>query len=107
MREACKLASDKEQRKHCIQCGCVYDKNHRYCARCGAPVSNRCLDPGDALREPCGHVNGDDAAFCVKCGSVTAFNKAGLRPSHLPEAKVLETDELQEMNWFSHKFFMD
>lgn len=91
----------------CIRCGYVAGKKHQYCAICGAPVVNRCLDEGDLLREPCNHVNGADAAFCSKCGNVTAFNKAGLVFSPYAPNQVLQTDELQEMNSFSHKFFID
>lgn len=94
-----------QEKGTCIQCGCRYNKGSQYCVECGAPVVNKCLDEGDVLRDPCGCVNGEDAAFCSKCGSITAFNKAGLRTSPFQENKVLQTDEMAEMKWFSHPFF--
>lgn len=78
---------------------------YQYCPNCGAPVSNRCMDPGGLLDDPCGHVNEDQAAYCVRCGSYTAYHKAGLLFGAYPENKVLKKDELEEWNWFSHPFF--
>ncbi|KIL37353.1 hypothetical protein SD71_01360 [Cohnella kolymensis] len=100
------MASDnKEKPGNCIRCGYSYKKGSQYCAECGAPVVNKCLDEGDLLRDPCGCVNGEDAAFCSQCGCATAFNRAGLVTSPYPENKVLQTDEMGEMKWFYHPFF--
>jgi RNA polymerase subunit RPABC4/transcription elongation factor Spt4 len=93
--------------KACIRCGTGYEKGQRYCSFCGAPVVNRCTDPGDLLGDPCGNVCKEDQAFCPKCGSITAFNKAGLLHSPYRENKALYVDELAEMNWFSHPFFQE
>lgn len=95
-----------EEKRYCIQCGYRYKKGSQYCVECGAPVVNKCLDEGDLLRDPCGYINGEDAAFCSQCGCITAFNKAGLRPSPFQENRVLQTDEMSEWKWFSHPFFM-
>jgi hypothetical protein len=100
------LAAAKEEKGSCIRCGYRYSKGSQYCVECGAPVVNRCLDEGDLLRDPCDCVNGDDASFCKNCGCITAFNKAGLRPSPFQENKVLQEDEMSEVKWFSHPFFM-
>lgn len=92
---------------HCIRCGSDFKKGQLYCVDCGSPVVNRCCDPGDLLREPCGNVCGRNESFCPKCGSQTIFHKVGFLTSPYVENKVLTTDELSDMQVFFHKFFMD
>jgi RNA polymerase subunit RPABC4/transcription elongation factor Spt4 len=70
-------------------------------------VVNRCLGAGQLLGEPCNYVNEDSAAFCTRCGSHTAYHQAGLVFTTYPENKVLQKDEVDEMNWFFHPFFYD
>ncbi|WP_274363483.1 hypothetical protein [Paenibacillus thermotolerans] len=100
------MADANEKGNPCLRCGYEPDKKDQYCVACGAPVVNRCMDEGGLLNEPCNNVCGPNAAFCPKCGCKTAFNKAGLVPSPYPENQVLARDETQEMNLFSHRFFM-
>jgi hypothetical protein len=67
---------------------------------------NRCTDPGGLLHEPCNHVNEATAIFCSKCGSYTAFYKAGLLQTEYAENKVLQVDEMKEMDLFNSPFFL-
>jgi len=91
--------------KTCLRCGAVFEEGSHYCTRCGAPVVNRCTDPGDLLNDPCGHICGFQDAFCSKCGSETTFKKAGLIHSPYTENKVLYKNNLDDMNWLLHPFF--
>jgi len=100
------MANSKD-RRFCIRCGNMAGEKDSYCVSCGAPIINRCLNPGGLLGEPCGHINNEYSAFCAKCGSHTAYYRAGLVHSSYGENKVLNKDELDEMEWFSHPFFAD
>ncbi len=91
--------------QNCVRCGYSFNKGSSYCASCGAPVINRCCDTGTLLDDPCDNVCGPQDVFCPKCGSATTFVKAGLLHTPYYENKVLQEDELAEMNWFSHRFF--
>lgn len=101
------MANGQKDNPVCVRCGKPGQKDDQYCTGCGAPLVNRCLDPGSLLGDPCSHVNDRTAAYCARCGSFTAFHKAGLVFSPYPENKVLAVDELDEMNWFLHPFFAD
>lgn len=90
---------------NCVRCGSAVTKGSSYCASCGTPFKNRCCDIGTLLGDPCGNVCGPQDAFCPKCGSITTFVKAGLLHTPYYENKMLQEDELEEMNWFSHRFF--
>ena len=100
------MANGDVAKQSCLRCGAQYGKGEAYCGNCGAPVVNRCLYQGSLLGEPCGYVNPPGARYCVKCGSQTAYHKAGLLHSTYPENKALEVDEMADMDWFDHKFFM-
>lgn len=99
--------ADKKEEKRCRRCGRTANKGDSYCGRCGSPVVNRCLGQGELTGEPCSHVNGEDAAFCTKCGSATAYQRAGLLSALHGENKVLSRDDWQEMQWFRHPFFTE
>ncbi|GGG09856.1 zinc ribbon domain-containing protein [Paenibacillus abyssi] len=101
------MADSKNDDRLCIRCGHLTEKKDMYCISCGAPVTNRCLSVGTLLGDPCSYVCNEQTAFCPRCGSHTAFYQAGLVSSPYPENKVLQTDELDEMNWFNHRFFLD
>ncbi|HUC92755.1 MAG TPA: hypothetical protein VMS09_12085 [Paenibacillus sp.] len=99
------MADSKAKTRACIRCGGIVQAEHQYCRSCGAPAVNRCMDAGGLLAEPCGHVNDDQSAYCVRCGSYTAYHKAGLLFADYPETKVLQKEEFEEWKWFSHPFF--
>ncbi|HEY8528462.1 MAG TPA: hypothetical protein VIL22_02130 [Paenibacillaceae bacterium] len=101
------MANGKEERPQCVRCGKLGMKDDLYCTGCGAPLVNRCMYAGDLLNDPCNYVNEKTAAFCARCGSYTAFWKAGLVYTPYPENKVFHVDELEEMKWFLHPFFAD
>lgn len=96
-----------QEAKTCLRCGSEFKKDQQYCTYCGSPVVNRCCDPGTILRDPCTNVCDSHDLFCPKCGSKTAFYKAGILSAPYEENKVLEEDEFAEMDFFHHKFFLD
>ena len=51
-------------------------------------------------------MNEATAVFCSKCGSYTAFYKAGLLQTEYAENKVLQVDEMKEMDLFNSPFFL-
>ncbi|EXX85791.1 hypothetical protein BG53_07290 [Paenibacillus darwinianus] len=99
------MADEKAKRRACLRCGRIVQAQYQYCPDCGAPVTNRCMDEGDLLDDPCGFINDDQAAYCVRCGSITAYNKAGLLFGAFPENKVLKKYDIDEWKQFSHPFF--
>ena len=50
----------------CAKCGTEGIPGKKFCAECGAPLSNRCVN--------CGSDNASDAKFCADCG--TALGKS-------------------------------
>ena len=94
-----------DENRACLRCGAIFKEGSSYCARCGAPVVNRCTDQGDLLNDPCGHVCGFQDAFCSKCGSETTFKRAGLIRSPWTENKALYQNHLDDMKWLLHPFF--
>ncbi|WP_123041063.1 hypothetical protein [Cohnella candidum] len=70
--------SKKPELYPCIRCLRMPQENERFCADCGTPVQNRCSDEPGILRRGCRFVNPPTAAYCVKCGEPTVYQRNGL-----------------------------
>jgi hypothetical protein len=72
------MSQKKELRDPCVRCFLIPDEKDEFCRQCGAPLRNRCSDEKGLRKKGCGFINKPDAAFCVKCGEPTIFNRKGL-----------------------------